>query len=269
MTQFSRHESQCTHSPACDRKVTPRGSVQSRCSLFHRVDVVRLHRARFLRSGHNCKVERKEKSRRLFETDLRIYERRHRLPVTLSAGRDLRPSLSRGRTRGCRERGGRNLAHYSTRVNIGRTSGWSPLPLNILALPSWHSFARDALEKPSKSRPRATRPTFYYRGWPRRCAMHLSGAFSASRTYAAFLQFTWPSVDIRCTYRVSIPLEHVAPVKLQVWLDNFGDRECVRESTKPQLYLCFSLYHLLASFLFFFFLSVFLFFLLFLDVVAF
>lgn len=93
MTQFGRHDSQCVL-PACDRKVTPRGSVQSRCSLFHRVDVVRLHRARFLRSGHNCKVERKEKSRRLFETDLRIYERRHRLPVTLSVGRDLRASLS-------------------------------------------------------------------------------------------------------------------------------------------------------------------------------
>lgn len=219
MIQFSRHESQCTRIlPACDRKVTPRGSVQSRCSLFHRVDVVRLHQARFLRSGHNCKVERKEKSRRLFETDLRIYEQRHRLPVTLSAGRDLRPlALFKRRTRGCREWGGRNLAHYSARVNIGRTSGWSPLPLNILALPYWHSFARDALEKPSKSRPRATRPTFYYRGGlPRRCAMHLSGAFSASRTYAASLQFTWPSVDIRCTYRVSIPLEHVAPVKSQV-----------------------------------------------------
>lgn len=71
--------------PARDRKVRPRGSVQSRCLLSHRVDVVRLlHQAIFLRSGHNCKVERKEKSRRLFETDLRIYERRHRLPVTLS-----------------------------------------------------------------------------------------------------------------------------------------------------------------------------------------
>lgn len=65
------------------------------------VSVVLSRQAKFLRSGHNCEVERKEKSRRLFETDLRIYERQHRLPVTLGAGRDLR-FLLRGKE-GCLE----------------------------------------------------------------------------------------------------------------------------------------------------------------------
>jgi len=62
-------------------------------SVFGRAGAVRLCQVRFLRSGHNCKVKRKEKSWRLFETDLGIYEQQHRLPVTLGAERDLRLSF--------------------------------------------------------------------------------------------------------------------------------------------------------------------------------
>lgn len=71
--------------------------------------------ARFLLSGHSCEVERREKSRRLFETDLGMYERQHRLPVTLGAERDLRLSLlGRGGGEGRKDagNGGKNLAHY-------------------------------------------------------------------------------------------------------------------------------------------------------------
>lgn len=62
-------------------------SVQSWCS------VAPLYAKRDFFGLSNCEVERQEKSRRLFETDLGIYERQHRLPVTLGAGRDLRLSL--------------------------------------------------------------------------------------------------------------------------------------------------------------------------------
>jgi len=64
--------------------------VQSRCSVaplygYAKRDSFAL--------GITAKWKEKKRVRRLFETDLGIYERQHRLPVTLGAERDLRLSL--------------------------------------------------------------------------------------------------------------------------------------------------------------------------------